>query len=62
MACDHGVQGSRDPSVPVLSRVGCYCVCEGMWHVTMVCRGVETQVFQSCPELVVIVLVWECDM
>ena len=30
MACDHGVQGSRDPSVPVLSRVGCYCVGVGM--------------------------------
>ena len=58
----NGVQGSRDPSVPVLSRGGCIVLVRGcdMWP--MVCRRVETQVLQSCPELVVIVLVRGCDM
>ena len=48
MTCDHGVQGSRDPSVPVLSRGGCYCVGEGMWHVT---NGVQGSRDPSVPVL-----------
>ena len=44
----NGVQGSRDPSVTVLSRVGCYCVGEGMWHVA---NGVQGTRDPSVPVL-----------